>query len=200
MKTQLPAAHGAAIDIRSALFDHLRDPATMPMRVFYASAIDRVLTHCARRCRGERRPATARRVEPGDDRARPASLEARTRRIDARRCMPGDRAGVLGLLAAAACGQRAPSCRPARGPRPAIRQPDAGTAPAWLREGAAILLERSCSRPRRVVVDREDRLQAFERLQLPARATLSRASTIKVGQAVGRTVVVSGTSSWRASS
>lgn len=37
----------AAIDIHSALFDQLRDPATMPMRAFYASAVDRLLAHCA---------------------------------------------------------------------------------------------------------------------------------------------------------
>jgi hypothetical protein len=37
----------AGIDIRSALFDQLRDPATIPMRVFYASAIERLLAHCA---------------------------------------------------------------------------------------------------------------------------------------------------------
>ena len=37
----------AAIDINSALFDQLRDPATIPMRAFYASAIDRLLAHCA---------------------------------------------------------------------------------------------------------------------------------------------------------
>ena len=36
----------AAIDINSALFDQLRDPATIPMRAFYASAIDRLLAHC----------------------------------------------------------------------------------------------------------------------------------------------------------
>lgn len=37
----------AAIDINSALFEQLRDPATIPMRAFYASAIDRLLQHCA---------------------------------------------------------------------------------------------------------------------------------------------------------
>ena len=37
----------AGIDITSALFDQLRDPATIPMRAFYASAIDRLLAHCA---------------------------------------------------------------------------------------------------------------------------------------------------------
>ena len=41
--------HGttAGIDINSALFDQLRDPATIPMRAFYASAFDRLLSHCA---------------------------------------------------------------------------------------------------------------------------------------------------------
>jgi len=37
----------AGIDINSALFDQLRDPATIPMRAFYASAIGRLLAHCA---------------------------------------------------------------------------------------------------------------------------------------------------------
>ena len=37
----------AGIDINSALFEQLRDPATIPMRAFYASAIDRLLAHCA---------------------------------------------------------------------------------------------------------------------------------------------------------
>ena len=44
-----------------------------------------------------------------------------------------------------------------------------------------------------VVIDREERLQAFDRLQLPAGAALSRASTIKVGQAVTASLVVGGT-------
>jgi hypothetical protein len=46
VKTQF---HGtsAAIDINSALFDQLRDPATIPMRAFYASAVERLMAHCA---------------------------------------------------------------------------------------------------------------------------------------------------------
>jgi hypothetical protein len=41
--------HGATagIEINSALFDQLREPATIPMRAFYASAIERLLEHCA---------------------------------------------------------------------------------------------------------------------------------------------------------
>jgi hypothetical protein len=37
----------AAVDINSALFDQLRDPASIPMRAFYASALGRLMAHCA---------------------------------------------------------------------------------------------------------------------------------------------------------
>ena len=62
----------------------------------------------------------------------------------------------------------------------------------WMREGAAILLSDLLAQGGNTVIDREERLQAFDRLQLPDDAILSRASTIKVGQAVGATIVVSG--------
>lgn len=45
VKVQFNGA-AASIDINSALFDQLRDPATIPMRAFYAAAIDRLLAHC----------------------------------------------------------------------------------------------------------------------------------------------------------
>ncbi|MDO8679397.1 MAG: tetratricopeptide repeat protein [Acidobacteriota bacterium] len=63
---------------------------------------------------------------------------------------------------------------------------------AWMREGAAVLLTDLLEASGESTVDREDRLQAFDRLQLPAPASLSRASSIKVGHAVGATVVVLG--------
>ncbi len=63
----------------------------------------------------------------------------------------------------------------------------------WMREGAAILLSETLRGSGEVVIDREERLQAFDRLQLPASAALSRASTIKVGQVVTASLVVSGT-------
>jgi hypothetical protein len=46
MKTRFTGAN-AAVDIRSALLDQLRDPAPVPMRAFYASALRRLLAHCA---------------------------------------------------------------------------------------------------------------------------------------------------------
>ena len=63
----------------------------------------------------------------------------------------------------------------------------------WMREGAAILLSEMLISSGDVVIDREERLQAFERLQLPSNAVLSRASTIKVGQVVTASLVVGGT-------
>ena len=62
----------------------------------------------------------------------------------------------------------------------------------WMREGSAILLTEMLSAAGELALDRDDRLQAFDRLQLPVNATLSRASTVKVGQAVAASLVVSG--------
>lgn len=45
VKTRIDGAT-AGMDINSALFDQLRDPATIPMRRFYASAIARLLEQC----------------------------------------------------------------------------------------------------------------------------------------------------------
>jgi tetratricopeptide (TPR) repeat protein len=63
---------------------------------------------------------------------------------------------------------------------------------AWLREGAAILLTDSLAAAGAQVIEREERLQAFDRLQLPAHASLSRASTIRVGHALAADSVISG--------
>ena len=63
---------------------------------------------------------------------------------------------------------------------------------AWMREGAAVLLTDLLAASGEQVIDREERLRAFDRLQLPASAGLSRASSIKVGQAVAASVVVIG--------
>jgi len=62
----------------------------------------------------------------------------------------------------------------------------------WMREGAAILLSEMLASAGELTIEREERLRAFERLQLPATATLSRASTIRVGQAVAASLILSG--------
>jgi hypothetical protein len=62
----------------------------------------------------------------------------------------------------------------------------------WLREGAALIITDYLDAAGDNAIDRDERLRAFDRLQLPAMAVLSRASSIKVGQAVGATEVVTG--------
>lgn len=63
---------------------------------------------------------------------------------------------------------------------------------AWMREGAAVLLTDLLEASGERVIDRAERLRAFDRLQLPAAADLSRASSVKVGQAVAASVLVIG--------
>jgi tetratricopeptide (TPR) repeat protein len=62
----------------------------------------------------------------------------------------------------------------------------------WLGEGAAMLLADFLERYGAVAVAREERLSAFDRLQLPPAASLSHATMIKVGQFVGAADVVVG--------
>lgn len=63
---------------------------------------------------------------------------------------------------------------------------------AWMREGAAILLTDALHAAGSHVIERDERLQAFDRLQLPGNASLSRASTIRVGHALAASAVISG--------
>lgn len=62
----------------------------------------------------------------------------------------------------------------------------------WLAEGSSLLLAEYLERYGAVTVPREDRVSAFDRLQLPPAAALSHATVIKVGQFVGASDVVVG--------
>lgn len=62
----------------------------------------------------------------------------------------------------------------------------------WLREGMALLLGDLLRAGGAEVVSRDERVLAYDRLQLPVTATLSRASTIRVGLAVGAAAIVTG--------
>jgi tetratricopeptide (TPR) repeat protein/TolB-like protein len=97
---------------------------------------------------------------------------------------------VLALLAPSVAAAQATS------PAPIVvlpfENPTQDARLAWMREGAAILLSEMLMSSGETVIDREERLQAFDRLQLPASATLSRATSIKVGQVVTAGAVVSG--------
>ena len=62
----------------------------------------------------------------------------------------------------------------------------------WLSEGSSWLLAESLARYGAQTVTREERVSAFERLQLPPAAALSHATVIKVAQFVGANEVVVG--------
>src|SRR5918993_2878979 len=73
-----------------------------------------------------------------------------------------------------------------------FENPQADPQREWLREGVALLMADVLDADDVQVVSRDERVLAFDRLQLPVNATLSRASTIKVGQAVEATTVIVG--------
>lgn len=63
----------------------------------------------------------------------------------------------------------------------------------WLGEASAILLTEELNGLGRTVITREERQEAFERLQAPPAAVLTDATVLRLGQLVGATAVVQGT-------
>jgi tetratricopeptide (TPR) repeat protein len=63
---------------------------------------------------------------------------------------------------------------------------------AWLGEGVALLLADDVNALGGDAIARDERLRAFERLQVPPQSTLTRGTVIKIGQLVAATTVVSG--------
>jgi tetratricopeptide (TPR) repeat protein len=63
----------------------------------------------------------------------------------------------------------------------------------WLVEGSSVLVADELARLGADAITRDERLKAFERLQLPPAAVLSDATVIKVGRLLGATEVVMGT-------
>src|SRR5512136_2030438 len=62
----------------------------------------------------------------------------------------------------------------------------------WLVEGSSVLVSEELARLGADAITREERLRAFEQLQLPPSAVLSDATVIKVGRLLGATEVVTG--------
>ena len=62
----------------------------------------------------------------------------------------------------------------------------------WLGEGVALLLADDLNALGADVILRDERVRAFDRLQLPPQAALARGTVIKIGQLVGATTVVTG--------
>jgi tetratricopeptide (TPR) repeat protein len=63
---------------------------------------------------------------------------------------------------------------------------------AWMGEGASILLTSQIKALGLDAMSRDERLRAFERFQVPPRASLSRATVIRIGEIVGASDVVIG--------
>lgn len=63
----------------------------------------------------------------------------------------------------------------------------------WLSEASAVILTDDLITLGAATITREDRVRAFERLRVPATATLSHATVIRLGQLVGAAVAVVGT-------
>jgi tetratricopeptide (TPR) repeat protein len=70
--------------------------------------------------------------------------------------------------------------------------PDHTAKIAWLGEASAVLVAENLSASGRHAYTRDERLQAFEQLQVPVLATLTHATVIRLGQIVGATHVVVG--------
>jgi len=62
----------------------------------------------------------------------------------------------------------------------------------WMGEGASILLAAQIEALGVSALSRDERLRAFDRVQVPPRASLSRATVIRIGEAVGASDVVIG--------
>jgi tetratricopeptide (TPR) repeat protein len=73
-----------------------------------------------------------------------------------------------------------------------FENPEHGARIYWLSEASSVLLADNFNALARRAYTREERLEAFEQLQVPAVATLSHATVIRLGQLVGATHVVIG--------
>ena len=84
--------------------------------------------------------------------------------------------------------QRVATGRVLIAPFEASRDPRA----SWLGEGVAVLMADDLTALGADAIARDERVRAFDRLQLPPQATLTRGTVIKIGQLVGATTVVTG--------
>src|SRR6188768_1331224 len=102
---------------------------------------------------------------------------------------------ILAASRAPVSAQSAPGSRVLVMPFAAEVQPGApgGAAAAhWIGEAAAVLLEEGLAGSGVTAFSREERLAAFDRLQLPSSSVLTRATMIRVGELVGASEVVFG--------
>jgi Tfp pilus assembly protein PilF len=75
---------------------------------------------------------------------------------------------------------------------PQVRTGGTAGAALWLGEAAAVLLDQDLSARGLGALDRDERLAAFDRLQLPLSSSLTRATMIRVGELIGASEIVFG--------
>jgi len=102
--------------------------------------------------------------------------------------------GLVFLGAAVSEAQTVPAPQPQAGRLLVIPFENTSRVPRlyWLTEGSAVLLTDDLQALGVPAITRDDRQRAFERLRVPAVASLSHATVIRLGQIVGATQVVVG--------
>jgi tetratricopeptide (TPR) repeat protein len=177
----------STLSVTPSLFCDVRDAAPAALCGFYAAGLET----CFRRLNLEADVRIDACAGRGDGTCRLAVSAAR---------VPAPEAAVMIALAAAlAAGPASPAAAqtPASAAAaPALVMPfDNASKQArlnWMGEGASILLAERIDALGVPAMSRDERVRAFERLQVPARATLSRASMIRIGELVGAADVVIG--------
>ena len=183
------------VQIRGSIFCEVRATADWHMCVFYAAAMEAVSPALRSGCGGERQsmPGIRRQWMHHDRHDSRSAGRSRGRRGCVTRLAALCAACAVLITATAAAAE---SSEQTAAPETLVMpfdNPGNTLTLQWLGEGSAALLSEFLERYGGLAVPREERLAAFDRLQLPPAAALSHATMIKVGQIVGATEVVIGT-------
>ncbi len=183
----------ANVEVRASIFCTVREPVPYPLCGFYAAAVTRLMAifNLSARaqvvtCRGTGEPTCMIKVALPERRERPAAGVC-VRHAIAVACL---------LVSSAAAGATQLRIQPLPEPRRILVMPFDNTPRDarmfWLGEASAVLLADDLNALGSPAITRDERLQAFERLQVPPAAALTDATVIRIGQLVGAAQVVVG--------
>jgi tetratricopeptide (TPR) repeat protein len=193
------------LDIRGSLFCDVRTTVAEPLCGYYAAVVESLLRDFA--LTASVRIAGCRAMGAEGCTVEVVSAGAQARGTTLALCLLPILASAFGTSAAA---QVAPFRVPSNPPAALQRAEPPDAAPGgilvmpfefetresryrWLSEAAAVLVTEALERDGAAVISRDERLRAFDRLQVPPLAALSRATVIRVGQLLGASAVVTGT-------
>ena len=187
----------ASVDLRASIFCTVREPVPQPLCGFYAAAFTRLMAlfdigaHTeVIACRGTGEATCVLNVALAQRSAGGGAVKRLVTLRSPRRCAAPGRSSV-----------------PRRGGRTIRMPPQSGAARSssmpfdnvkrdgrifWLGEASAVLLTDDLNALGADAITRQERLQAFERLQVPPVAALTDATVIRIGQLVGAAQVVVG--------